>query len=75
MTNLSDELKTATNTPFALGVNISFTVIGTVSKLIFGMVFGFKIVLLLGAFCYVLALVALTMSRNHLSVSTASARI
>lgn len=49
---------------WAWGVNGFFTVIGTVSALILGMAWGFKLVLLLGACCYVLALVALRISQR-----------
>ena len=38
------------------GINGFFTVIGTVCALIFGMTFGFKFVLIFGAFCYLIAL-------------------
>lgn len=50
--------------PWAWGVNGFFTVIGTVSALILGMAWGFKLVLLLGAGCYVLSLVALRISQG-----------
>lgn len=42
--------------PWAWGVNGFFTVIGTVSTLMIGMTFGFKIALLVGALCYLAAL-------------------
>ena len=45
--------------PWAWGVNGFFTVIGSVSALILGMAFGFKIVLLIAAACYLLALAAM----------------
>jgi SAM-dependent methyltransferase len=46
--------------PWAWGVNGFFTVIGTIAAMILGMAFGFKTVLLLGAFCYLTSLAALT---------------
>lgn len=45
--------------PWAWGVNGFFTVIGSVSALILGMAFGFKIVLMIAAGCYLLALAAM----------------
>jgi predicted membrane-bound spermidine synthase len=57
---------------WAWGVNGFFTVIGTVSTLIFGMAFGFKVVLLVGAAGYVLAL--LTLTRFHLVQSLISSQ-
>jgi len=42
--------------PWAWGVNGFFTVIGSVGALILGMAFGFKIVILLAALCYLVAL-------------------
>jgi hypothetical protein len=42
-----------------LGVNGFFTVIGTVSALILGMAFGFRVVLLVAGLCYLIALVAI----------------
>lgn len=47
--------------PWAWGVNGFFTVIGTVLALIFGMTYGFKIVLMIGAFCYLVSLAAMTL--------------
>jgi predicted membrane-bound spermidine synthase len=47
---------------WAWGVNGFFTVIGTVTALILGMTFGFKLVLLAGAGCYMLALAAIALS-------------
>jgi len=52
---------------WAWGVNGFFTVIGTVSALILGMAFGFKIVLLLGASCYLVALTAISLMKGHRS--------
>ena len=52
--------------PWAWGVNGFFTVIGSVSALILGMAFGFKIVLIIAAVCYALALAAI-FSRNKVS--------
>lgn len=46
---------------WAWGVNGFFTVIGTVTALILGMTFGFKLVLLVGASCYLLALAAIAL--------------
>lgn len=45
--------------PWAWGINGFFTVIGSVSALILGMIFGFKIVILLAGCCYLLAMVLL----------------
>lgn len=45
--------------PWAWGVNGFFTVIGTVSALMIGMTFGFKVALLVGALCYLIALAAI----------------
>ena len=45
--------------PWAWGVNGFFTVIGTVSALMIGMTFGFKVALLVGALCYLVALAAI----------------
>ncbi len=45
--------------PWAWGVNGFFTVIGTVSTLMIGMTFGFKVALLVGALCYLIALAAI----------------
>ena len=44
--------------PWAWGVNGFFTVIGSVSALILGMAFGFKVVLVVAALCYALAFAA-----------------
>lgn len=49
--------------PWAWGVNGFFTVIGTVSALILGMAFGFKVVLAVAAACYLVALAAIV--RSH----------
>ena len=46
--------------PWAWGVNGFFTVIGTVGALMLGMTFGFRIVLLIAAACYLTALAAMT---------------
>ena len=46
-------------TPWVWGVNGFFTVIGTVSALILGMAFGFRVVLLVAGLCYLMALVAI----------------
>jgi len=46
--------------PWAWGVNGFFTVIGTVGALILGMAFGFKVVLVLAALCYLIALAAVS---------------
>ncbi|MDF2189044.1 class I SAM-dependent methyltransferase [Paraflavitalea sp. CAU 1676] len=45
--------------PWAWGVNGFFTVIGSVTALIAGMIAGFKVVILLAACCYLLAMVLL----------------
>jgi hypothetical protein len=55
--------------PWAWGVNGFFTVIGSVSALILGMAFGFKIVLIIAAVCYALALAAI-FSRNRVSTQS-----
>jgi hypothetical protein len=55
--------------PWAWGVNGFFTVIGSVSALILGMAFGFKIVLIIAAVCYALALAAV-ISRNGVSTQS-----
>lgn len=44
--------------PWAWGVNGFFTVIGTVGALMLGMAFGFRVVLVCAALCYVVALLA-----------------
>ncbi|GAC1649422.1 MAG: hypothetical protein NVS9B15_08640 [Acidobacteriaceae bacterium] len=44
---------------WAWGVNGFFTVIGTVLALMLGMIFGFRTVLLLSGFCYVIAILAM----------------
>ena len=49
-----------------MGVNGFFTVISTVTALILGMTFGFKIVLLAGAVCYLVALAAMMTSNKVL---------
>ncbi len=46
--------------PWAWGVNGFFTVIGTISALIIGMAFGFKVVLIIAAACYLLALATIS---------------
>ena len=48
--------------PWAWGVNGFFTVIGTVGALILGMAFGFKVVLMVAAACYLIALGAVGLS-------------
>jgi hypothetical protein len=45
--------------PWAWGVNGFFTVIGSVSALILGMMLGFKVVILLAGLCYLVALLLL----------------
>src|SRR5262249_7664157 len=45
--------------PWAWGVNSCCTVIGTAAALMLGMACGFKVVLVLAALCYVVALAAL----------------
>ena len=55
--------------PWAWGVNGFFTVIGSVSALILGMAFGFKIVLIIAAVCYALALAAI-FSKNKVSAQS-----
>jgi hypothetical protein len=52
--------------PWSWGVNGFFTVIGTVTAVILGMSFGFKIVLLVGALCYLIALAAIATSNKVL---------
>ena len=52
--------------PWSWGVNGFFTVIGTVTALILGMSFGFKMVLLVGALCYLIALAAIATSNKVL---------
>jgi len=52
--------------PWSWGVNGFFTVIGTVTALILGMAFGFKMVLLVGALCYLIALAAIATSNKVL---------
>jgi len=42
--------------PWAWGVNGFFTVIGSVGAVILGMIFGFKVVILIAAACYLLAI-------------------
>ena len=54
---------------WAWGVNGFFTVIGTVAALILGMTFGFKLVLLVGAGCYVLALAAIALSSRKVPLT------
>ncbi len=51
--------------PWAWGVNGFFTVIGTVAALILGMAFGFKVVLMIAAVCYLIALTAILGNRNQ----------
>lgn len=46
--------------PWAWGVNGFFTVIGSVGALIFGMAFGFKVVLIIAGACYLTSLAAIT---------------
>jgi hypothetical protein len=50
--------------PWAWGVNGFFTVIGTVAALMLGMAFGFRIVLLLAACCYLGAFAAMATRRK-----------
>ena len=45
--------------PWAWGVNGFCTVIGTAAGLMLGMAYGFKVVLVLAALCYVIALAAM----------------
>src|SRR5205823_10959919 len=54
--------------PWAWGVNGFFTVIGTVAALMLGMAFGFKVVLLIAAVCYLVALAAIGLRRSIPSV-------
>jgi hypothetical protein len=49
---------------WAWGVNGFFTVIGTVLALIFGMMIGFRIVLVLASVCYLGALLAVLWLSN-----------
>jgi hypothetical protein len=51
--------------PWAWGVNGFFTVIGTVVALMMGMAFGFKIVLLFAAVCYLSAAACMVKSRKE----------
>jgi MFS family permease len=51
--------------PWAWGVNGFFTVIGSVGALIFGMAFGFRVVLLIAGGCYLAALAAIIMIRQN----------
>jgi hypothetical protein len=50
--------------PWSWGVNGFFTVIGTITALIAGMSYGFKTVLLIGAICYLAALVGMITIRK-----------
>jgi len=50
--------------PWAWGVNGFFTVIGSVGAVILGMMFGFKIVIFLAAFCYLAAMVLLPVKKE-----------
>jgi predicted membrane-bound spermidine synthase len=50
--------------PWAWGVNGFFTVIGSVGAVILGMMFGFKIVILLAGLCYLAAMILLPATQN-----------
>jgi hypothetical protein len=50
--------------PWAWGVNGFFTVIGSIAAVILGMAFGFRFVLGVAAFCYLLGLAAIILSRD-----------
>jgi hypothetical protein len=49
--------------PWAWGVNGFFTVIGSVGAVILGMMFGFKVVILLAAVCYLAGMLLLPKNR------------
>jgi hypothetical protein len=51
--------------PWAWGVNGFFTVIGSVSAVILGMMFGFKIVILLAGLCYLAAMMLLPVKKDR----------
>jgi hypothetical protein len=55
---------------WARGVNGSFTVIGTIVAVISGMAFGFKSVLLMGAFCYLLSLAGIAFRLESIFAKT-----
>ena len=50
--------------PWAWGVNGFFTVIGSVGAVILGMIFGFKIVIVLAALCYLGAMLLLPRTKS-----------
>jgi hypothetical protein len=50
--------------PWAWGVNGFFTVIGSVSAVILGMMFGLKIVILLAGLCYLAAMILLPVTKE-----------
>jgi hypothetical protein len=50
--------------PWAWGINGFFTVLGSICGLIFGMAFGFHVVLLIAGVCYLLAYVSIAMGRS-----------
>jgi hypothetical protein len=54
--------------PWAWGVNGFFTVIGSVGAVILGMMFGFKIVILIAALCYLVATLVLPKKIAELKV-------
>jgi hypothetical protein len=51
--------------PWAWGINGSFTVIGTIGALMLGMALGFRMVLVIAAFCYLITLGAMVGSRKE----------
>jgi hypothetical protein len=55
--------------PWAWGINGFFTVIGTISALIIGMTFGFKVALLVGALSYLIALTAIKFRKGVVYVA------
>ena len=56
---------------WAWGINAFFTVVGTVLALMLGMMFGFRVVLLLAALCYLAAfLVAARLAKQRHAVSS-----
>ena len=50
--------------PWAWGVNGFFTVIGSVTAVILGMMFGFTIVIFLAAVCYLVSMIVLPVKRG-----------
>lgn len=60
--------------PWAWGVNGFFTVIGSVVALIFGMTYGFKVVLIVGALCYLVSLAAMTLRAKPASAVNETSR-